>query len=432
VSGTVLLIIEVCLPVVLFFFLLLTYSLRGFSRSTLSELCEQRHNKDRFTSIMRCYRQAILLCDGLGLGLLVCSVALFCNSTWLTVLEFPSPAEPLTTSLWVLRCLVAFGLMWVGLISLPWSISRVRGERILYRTWPLLRFMVAVLRPFWRLAFAFDQALHRVVGLPDPHDPETPSNLEDELRALISECHREGVLRMQSSHMIMRVVDLQDEDVASIMKPRTEMVTIPAATPLNEALERVIEDNYSRVPVTGDSVDDIQGVLYARDLLAEITHQDSTAQQKTVGDVAREVVFVPESQRIGSLLENMQQKQVHLAIVVDEYSGVAGLVTLEDVLEEIVGEITDEHDEEEVPLLTVVEDGSIEVDGRFHINDLNRDHGFQFPEDEEYDTIGGFMMAELARIPAVGESIQWKDTILEVTEADERQLKKLHLVRNSQ
>ena len=126
-------------------------------------------------------------------------------------------------------------------------------------------------------------------------------------------------------------------------------------------------------------------------------------KNKTVEGIAREVLYVPESQGIETLLEKMQQQKVHMAIVVDEYSGVSGLVTLEDIIEEIVGDISDEYDEEEQPLISTDEDGSATVDGRFHIDDLNRALGVELPDDEDFDTVGGFLMSVKGHIPVPGE-----------------------------
>lgn len=419
------------LPVVAFLCSLLSYSLADFSRSILEDICEERDRLDRFTSIMRNYRRAWLLCHCGFIGCLLLMVLLFVGSDAFAQFLPPQSLNSLSVLLWILRCAGALVTAGFVLAILPWTVARVRGERILAASWPLLSVLITLTAPVWKGADAVDKLVHRIAGLPDPDTSAAHSILEDELRTVVDEGRRVGVLEPNASRMIHRVVDLQTEDVAAIMTPRTEMVTIAASTPLDEALDMVVEQSYSRIPITGQSIDDIVGVLYARDLLAELRASESHVASRNVGDIAREVLFIPESQRIELLLEDMQQRKVHLAIVVDEYSGVAGLVTMEDILEEIVGEIADEHDDEEGPLCAVRDDGSIVADGRIHLDELNREFGFAFPEDEEYDTIGGFVMAELARIPAVGESVHWNGTTIEVTDADERQLKQVHLVRTT-
>ena len=186
----------------------------------------------------------------------------------------------------------------------------------------------------------------------------------------------------------------------------------------------MLENGFSRVPVIREGIDDIVGILYARDLLAYSSESTGQDDGRTAADIARDALYAPESQGIGDLLEAMRQRKVHMAIIVDEYSGVSGLVTLEDVLEEIVGEISDEYDSEDDTLWKEHKNGLTDVDARYHLDDLNEEFGYGFPEDEEFDTIGGFALSCFGRIPAVGEEQFWKDLKLVVLDADER-----HLIR---
>ncbi|MEZ6130427.1 MAG: hemolysin family protein [Planctomycetaceae bacterium] len=230
--------------------------------------------------------------------------------------------------------------------------------------------------------------------------------------------------------MIHRVVDLQTEDVAAIMTPRPEMVTISADTPIEDAFPMMIENGFSRVPVIRDGIDDIVGILYARDLLSHCrsTATDgNSAATATVASIAKDVLYAPESQGIGDLLEAMRLQKVHMAIIVDEYSGVSGLVTLEDILEEIVGDISDEYDDHDDALWIRHTDGRTEVDARYHLDDLNEQYDFGFPEDEEFDTIGGFVTSCFGRIPANGEEHFWGRLKLTVLEADERRIIKVRI-----
>jgi putative hemolysin len=246
------------------------------------------------------------------------------------------------------------------------------------------------------------------------------------LLTVVEESRREGVIQSNASTMIHRVVGLQTEDVAAIMTPRTDIVTISAIITLREALPEMIENGFSRVPVIRDGIDDIVGILYARDLLSHVAEVD-TGMVTCVGDIARDVLYAPESQGIGDLLEAMRQQKVHMAIVVDEYSGVSGLVTLEDILEEIVGDISDEYDQKDESLWRHHTEGRTEVDARFHLDDLNEEFGYSFPEDEEFDTIGGFMMSCFGRIPVAGDEHFWNDLKLTVLEADERRIVKVRI-----
>ena len=163
--------------------------------------------------------------------------------------------------------------------------------------------------------------------------------------SVVDEGEREGLLEVDAGRMIRQVIELHDEDVAAVMTPRTEMRTIPAAATLEEARVLFLDGGHSRLPVCGDDIDDVRGVLYAKDLLRALGDRAAAAPETlTVEQIARPAVFVPDTTRLDTLLSRMKREQTHLAMVVDEYGGVAGLVTLEDLLEEIVGEIVDEHD----------------------------------------------------------------------------------------
>ncbi|MEZ6126418.1 MAG: hemolysin family protein [Planctomycetaceae bacterium] len=313
-------------------------------------------------------------------------------------------------------------------VTLPWTIARVGGEGFLYRSWPVVSLLCRLSSPIWRAALHLDRIMHRVAGLPEPDSHEAANLLTEELRSVVDESQREGVIESNASSMIHRVVDLYNEDVAAIMTPRTDMITISAATTLRQALPEMIDNGFSRVPVIRDGIDDIVGILYARDLLASLSETDRDVRaERTVGEIAREVLYAPESQGIGDLLEAMRHQKVHMAIVVDEYSGVSGLVTLEDILEEIVGDIADEYDEKEGALVVSHGEGLTEVDARYHLDDLNDEFGYGFPEDEEFDTIGGFALSCFGRIPSAGDEHQWNGLKLVVTEADERRIIKLRI-----
>lgn len=409
-----------------FLMALTCFSLRGFSRSRLEEISKQRGQLSRFGLILR-HHEAVLFISELTL------LALVLVGTWCLALNpalggFSFPREgdlPAIFSWWgrVSAGLAAASLL---LVALPWTVSRVHGETVLYRLWPSLNLMRRILAPVWHTARQLDRIVHRVVGIPEPDSEAAVNLLTEELLTVVDESCREGVIQSNASTMIHRVVDLQTEDVAAIMTPRTDMVTIDAGLPLSESSKQMLDTGFSRVPVIRDGIDDIVGILYARDLLAYAMESDRESDSRTVADVAREALYAPESQGIGDLLEAMRQKKVHMAVIVDEYSGVSGLVTLEDILEEIVGDISDEYDSEDSTLWKEHIDGRTEVDARFHMDDLNEEFGYGFPEDEEFDTIGGFVLSCFGRIPAVGEEHFWRDLKLTVLDADER-----HLIRVS-
>lgn len=198
--------------------------------------------------------------------------------------------------------------------------------------------------------------------------------------------------------LISSVLEFTDGIVREVMVPRTDMVTVAASDDTDRALDVVLECGRSRIPATGDDIDDIVGVLYARDLL---TLFDTGGEARPVSKIMRAAFFVPETKKVSELFRELQTEKVHMAVVIDEFGGTAGLVTMEDLLEEIVGEIVDEYDEEE-PLIQPVAEGEYIVDGRLPVDELAELVGAELP-DEDWDTVGGLLLGLAGRVPEEGE-----------------------------
>jgi CBS domain containing-hemolysin-like protein len=213
------------------------------------------------------------------------------------------------------------------------------------------------------------------------------------------------------------------------MTPRTDMICIDVDASLEEARQELLESGHSRVPVIGESTDDIIGILYAKDLLKALEPQRKPGEPIPIlRDIVREPLHVPITIRIPALLELLKREHVHIAIVSDEYGGVAGLVTMEDVVEEIVGEIDDEYDAKQArSTIAVISDTVAEVDTRVHLDDLNAQFDYELPEDASVDTIGGFVFGLVGRVPVVGETIDWKHLRFTVLAADQRRATRLRI-----
>ena len=411
--------VAVLLTLVTFFVALGCYILRDFSRSRLHDICHQQGLPDRFGDILKDDAEALIVFDAL---LTMCAVVLFVVTLNLADLV-TFPAEGIANWLsFVGRWCVLLLFASILVVVAPWTLSRVSGERILYAAWPIVSWLLMLARPWRNMVHKVDQIVHRLFGVPE-RDPSDAESLTEEIRSVVDEGQREGVLETHAGTMIQRVMELSEEDVAAIMTPRTDMVTVPFDASLHEARERILEAGHARLPIIGESTDDIVGVLYARDLLKHI--DSDNGHSPTLTEIAREPFYIPETKGIDDLLETMKRRHVHMAIVVDEYSGVAGLVTMEDVLEEIVGEITDEYDEEEAEQIRTDGNGRTEVDARVHIDDLNEQFQFGLPEDGDFDTIGGFALSEFGRIPARGESFTWQHLRFVVLDANSRRLNHL-------
>ena len=397
------------------------YSLRGFSRSRLEEVCRRRGREDRFGVILKEHERALLAVE----MLLVIAAALLV-AVWLAWWSLLNSTPSDVLSGLVLAAEVVAGLLLIVLllVVLPWSLARVGGEAFLASVWPALMAIRVLAKPLTAFARMVDKFIHRLSGIPEPR-PTAAATISEEIRTVVDEGQREGLLETQATRMIHRVIELQEEDVAAIMTPRTEMHSLPADLSLDEARRRLLEFGHSRVPVIGESTDDIVGILYAKDLLRHF--DNGNGQGVTLRDIVREPLYVPETTGIDTLLERMKREHVHLAIVIDEYSGVSGLVTLEDILEEIVGEIADEFDTEEDDGIQPLDPGVVEVDSWVHIDDLNERFEWDLPEDGDYDTIGGFVLSELGRVPRSRESLTWGKLRITVLKAGKRKIHRLRI-----
>jgi CBS domain containing-hemolysin-like protein len=225
--------------------------------------------------------------------------------------------------------------------------------------------------------------------------------------------------------MIEGVIELDDTDVADIMTPRSKMDAIQVDTKWRRMLQLVTKMGRTRIPIYDKNLDDVVGVLYVKDLLAILSDEEKSS--RSLRDVVRKVWKVPRSTRLDELLQKFLHTRSHLAIVVDEFMHVVGLVTIEDVLEEIVGEIVDESDKEEVGDIRRISDHVSEINARAHLEEINEQLGTQLPEDQEYDTLGGFLLSKLGHVPQSGESLEWNDLKMTVVVANKRTVETVRL-----
>ena len=250
----------------------------------------------------------------------------------------------------------------------------------------------------------------------------------EELRLIVERGGEQGILEAEEEQMINAVIELGGRRIHEVMVPRIAIVSLRASAGFDEALEKIIAEGHSRVPVYESSVDEVIGILYAKDLLPFL--KTTVTQPPDLRTLLRTPVFVPESMSIDDLLHEFQRRKVHIAIVLDEYGGTAGLVTIEDLLEEIVGEIQDEYDEEE-PLIEQIDDDHARVDGRASVEDLLDIWDIKVPleDEDEYDTVGGLVYHRVGGIPQPGDEIHVDGLRLTVETTDGRRVGKVLVVR---
>ncbi len=247
---------------------------------------------------------------------------------------------------------------------------------------------------------------------------------EEEIQSLIEVGEQEGVINREEHAMIDAVLDLDDTRVREILVPRTEMVALEKDSSLEDVLETIISEGHSRIPVYRVDVDHIIGILYAKDLLKL---WGGRPEEVKLEAVCRKAYFIPETKTIADLLKEFKMRRVHMAVAVDEYGGTSGIVTIEDIIEEIVGEIQDEHDPTEQPALTRMDDGSCVFDARSHIEDVEQELGVELPRGE-YDTLGGFISHLLGHVPLQGEESRFGSLVFTVEEGDARRVSSIRVI----
>ncbi|MFI8976658.1 hemolysin family protein [Nocardia asteroides] len=258
-----------------------------------------------------------------------------------------------------------------------------------------LQIIGAVLSPVSRLLILLGNAITPGKGFRNG-----PFASEIELREVVDMARERGVVADDERRMIQSVFELGDTAARAVMVPRTEMVWIEADKTAAQAMSLAVRSGHSRIPVVGENVDDVLGVVYLKDL---VPYADRS-RKVTVREVMRPAVFVPDSKPLDDLLDEMQRRRNHMALLIDEYGGIAGLVTIEDVLEEIVGEIADEYDTDETPPVEDLGDGRYRVSARLSVEDLGELYGLEI-EDEDVDTVGGLLAHELGRVPLPGSKV---------------------------
>jgi len=298
--------------------------------------------------------------------------------------------------------LIAIALLWIFSSVLAQALAKHAAVGLLCTGLPVLRSAALLGRPLARGVFFIDEAIRRLSGANLRKDDQ---QAEEELLQSIEDTHREGGLDVTSATLMENVVEFSGTDAAEVMTPRTDIEGLEVTDELAKIRAFIVQVGHSRIPVFTDDIDHIIGILYVKDLVQYIGQDPATFKLEPI---LRQSIVVPETKPVSELLADFQRSEVHMAIVIDEYGGTAGLVTIEDVLEEIVGEIHDEHEPDgaDEPKLVKIDEVRAEVDGRFHIDDLNERLGLTVPEDDDFDTIGGFMLAQLGHVPNVGEALE--------------------------
>ncbi|HSD82625.1 MAG TPA: hemolysin family protein [Anaerolineae bacterium] len=305
----------------------------------------------------------------------------------------------------------------------PKSIGLAHAERIALAVARPIDFMARLAGPLVR----FLVWLTNLIAKPFGGRPRRgmPIVTEEEIKTLVDAGEEGGVIEEEEKEMIYSIFEFGDTVAREVMVPRMDMLAVEVETPLLEAMETVINHNHSRVPVYQNSIDNVVGILYAKDLL-KVLHEKGRVgvNEVRVVDLLRPAAFTPESKRVNELFEEMQKRRIHMAIVIDEYGGTAGIVTIEDILEEIVGEIQDEYDQAEELEIQPAGENEWLINARANLGDINAALHVHFPAGEA-DTLGGFIYMQLGKVPLPGDEVRYENVLLKVVNVAGRRIGKV-------
>jgi CBS domain containing-hemolysin-like protein len=307
---------------------------------------------------------------------------------------------------WPVPELIAVAIMSIVLFELAelaprtWVLERL--DNVLLAAARPVYFLGTILGPLASILVRFGRVV--LLILPGRGLPKGPLLSEEEIKSILDVAHFEEVIQADEREMIHSIFEFTDTVVREVMVPRPDMVCVDAAATLNEILEVTLKSGHSRIPVISESIDNVVGIVYQKDVIKRIHNGGRSKAIKKASDVKREAVFVPESKKVAELLRDMQQTKTHIVVVVDEYGGVAGLVTMEDLLEEIVGEITDEYDRDE-PNVSVVGEDAISVTARLSIEELSELLDVELPH-TQWDSVGGLVGGMLGRLATLGDTVR--------------------------
>lgn len=306
---------------------------------------------------------------------------------------------------------------------LPKMIAIKYSKEYALKMYTPLKIMMFILSP---MAQGFNAITNVVIKI-IPFRKEKIFDSEEELKILAELGEEEGTLQEEESDMIQSIFDFKEKTVGEIITPRVDIVSLKSDESIDKAMDIIGERQFSKIPIYKDTIDNIKGILYAKDIIPYLMGSRPNVNLQTL---ARQPFFVPETKPIDDLMEEFKLRKTSIAIVVDEWGGTEGLVTLEDVVEEVMGEIRDPYDQEESNVLKQ-SDGSFIVDGSITIYDLEEETDIEFPEDRDYDTLGGFILDILTDIPQTGEQVEFNDMVFTVQTVENNRIGKIKIQINS-
>ena len=394
------------------FFSILSFALRDFSRIRLGQKLEKLGRSSQFDRTLEFARDLIFVTSVVRLFsnimVLVCTMMVFRETdlgvAWQTILSV----------------VVSGFISLLASVAIPLAAARYAGETWIALFIYVLHGLRVLMLPITKISHAVDAVIRSASGT----QQDNSQQIEDEILSVVQEGEEEGVVDVQESEMIKSVIEFRDTTASQIMTARPEIVGIELPATLADIKQMIEAAGHSRIPVYERSLDHIVGMLYARDLLKFIGEPPGKFDLRSL---IRPVLYVPDTKPLRDLLQDFRLQKVHIAIVLDEYGSTTGLVTIEDILEELVGDISDEHEVAEPAMLKRLSDQSWEADARAYIDELNRTLGLDLPEDAGFDTLGGFVTTTLGRIPSAGAGFEHAGVKYTILQAEPQKVNRVRI-----
>lgn len=385
-------VVAAVLAVVAGFLASIEAALSAFSKARAEELAgEGRSGAKRLAKILEDPAPAI---NSILLLRTIAETAAIVLATLIVAAHLDSLWQQITVAASIM-VIVSYVLLGVG----PRTLGRQHSERVALLSAAPVGFLTKLLGPLPKTLIMIGNALTPGEGF-----REGPFASEVEVRELVDLAAASSVIESEESEMIHSVFELGDTIAREVMVPRTDIVFIEGNKTLRQAMSLGLRSGYSRIPIIGENLDDIIGMAYLKDVTKRVFDNRDAESTEKIGSMTRQCLYVPDTQHADVLLREMQAKRMHVAVVVDEFGGTAGMVTIEDILEEIVGEITDEYDTEEIGV-EQLSDGSFRISSRYEVDDLDDLFGIAI-EDEDVDSVGGLIAKHLGRVPITGSVVE--------------------------
>lgn len=396
----------------------LTYALRDLSRVRLADYL-QRHNRSRWLDSIVDHAGDLIFVT--ALLRMLANTLIVLASVWICQ-PMPHPAARDLTIF-----LAAAAVTLVFSVALPHALAKYAGDAMVGASAAFLNAARIALSPATGILRLADRLVRSAAGASAAPPPEQiEQQIEQEILSAVEEGEEQGVVDEQEREMIESVIEFHDATAGQVMTARAEVVSLPLGALLHQVKQTIEGSGHSRLPVYDGTFDQIVGILYARDLL---TFLGQPPDKFDLRAAMRPAFFVPESKSLSDLLRDFRQQKVHIAIVLDEYGGTAGLVTIEDILEQLVGEISDEHEPAEPGTFKRLDATTVEADARIDIEELNRLTGLNLPEDAGYATLGGFILATLGRIPEAGATLDYNGVKFTILDAEPQRVNRVRIAQ---